>query len=429
MKVLKLLPFTILWISIYTVLPYPKGSFNAFSFLNNNLIAWVLGIGIVVLFSIFQKFWVSKFQTNIMIWILLYLIWNCIQIVHGFFVAENYWDWKGLIQNAIVLGLPVVALSSTQVKLTQMVLHTYMRFALPFAVVIFFVCSPGGFGFYLAPIAYLLFFLPIVTKRWKVALLGIAGIILFIDLDARSNIIKFSVPLVLLGFSFLWDFRKVFLLEWVRKVFFVIPILLFVLGVTGVFNVFKLDEYIQGNYVQEKRNEKGDLVAINLKADTRTGLYQEVIQTANKYNSWVFGRSPARGNETELFANLAEITGKRERLGNEAAILNIFTWTGVVGVLLYFMVFYKASYLAINQSKNTYAKLVGLFIAFRWIYAWVEDINNFSLNYFMLWLFIGLCFSNEFRGMTNQEVRWWVRGIFDKKYRYMEQTNRAEVLI
>ena len=107
---------------------------------------------------------------------------------------------------------------------------------------------------------------------------------------------------------------------------------------------------------------------------------------------------------------------------------NIFTWTGIIGVLLYMMVFYRASYLAINQSKNSYAKLIGLYIAFRWVYAWVEDINNFSLNYFMLWVFIGLCYSHEFRGMTNQEVKWWVRGIFDKKYQFLAEKRREEIL-
>ena len=428
MRYLKLLPFTILWIAIYTIVPYPKGNVNLLSFLNSNLVAWILGIATLILFVFFQKLWVSKSQKDTMIWVLFYLIWNYIEVVRGFFVAEDYWDWKGLIQNAMVLSLPVVALACTHVKLTQILLHTYMRYALPFALVIFFICSPGGFGFYLAPLTYVLLFLLTVTKRWKIALLSIVGIILFVDLDARSNIIKFSVPLVLLGFNFVWDFRKTFLLEWARKVLFIAPILLFSLGVSGVFNVFKLDEYIEGEYVQEKRNENGEVVAINLKADTRTGLYIEVLETASKYNSWVFGRSPARGNETQLFAQLSEITGKKERIANEAAILNIFTWTGIIGVLLYMMVFYRASYLAINQSKNSYAKLIGLYIAFRWIYAWVEDINNFSLNYFMLWVFIGLCYSQVFRGMTNQEVKWWVRGIFDKKYQLLAEKRREEIL-
>ena len=59
---------------------------------------------------------------------------------------------------------------------------------------------------------------------------------------------------------------------------------------------------------------------------------------------------------------------------------------------------------------------MGIYVAFRWFYSWVEDINNFSLNYFMLLLMIGLCFSHSFRIMSNYEVAIWARGIFDKRY-------------
>jgi hypothetical protein len=58
---------------------------------------------------------------------------------------------------------------------------------------------------------------------------------------------------------------------------------------------------------------------------------------------------------------------------------------------------------------------VGLFVAFRWLYAWVEDFNNFNVGYFCLWFMIGLCYSKSFRAMTNKEVEYWVQGIFDKR--------------
>lgn len=364
-----------------------------------------------------------------MFWLSMYLAWNYIQIIRGFFVAESYWDWKGLITNAMSLSLPVVALACSQDKLAQIILHIYFKYSLWFLAVVIVVSDPGAIGFYLAPVSFLLIFFVLLTKKWKILLLGLTALVLMIDLDARSNVIKFSVPLLLVGFASLLDFHRVFLVEWVRKGLFLVPTLFFFLGISGVFNVFKLDEYIDGEYRQIKKDEKGELVSVNLKADTRTGLYTEVLQTASKYNSWVFGRSPARGNETELFAQLAEITGKKERLGNEAALLNVFTWTGIIGVLLYMMVFYQATFLAVNRSNNVYSKLLGLYIGFRWVYAWVEDINNFSLNYFVLWIFIGLCFSQSFRELTNQEVKWWVRGIFDKKYRYHIKHSKVNVFV
>ncbi|MFA6795028.1 MAG: hypothetical protein WCR50_06005, partial [Proteiniphilum sp.] len=83
---------------------------------------------------------------------------------------------------------------------------------------------------------------------------------------------------------------------------------------------------------------------------------------------------------------------------------------------LYFLIFYRASYLAVNRSNNIYVKMLGVFIAFRWLYSWVEDVNNFSINYFMLMIIFGMCFSHSFRKMTNNEIIIWARGIFDARF-------------
>ena len=103
-----------------------------------------------------------------------------------------------------------------------------------------------------------------------------------------------------------------------------------------------------------------------------------------------------------------------ERYGTEVSILNIFLHTGLIGVLLYFLIFCYASYLAICKSRNIYIKLIGIFIAFRWCYGWVEDFNQFDINYAMLWLFIAMCFSTQFRMMTNRQFRVWLSSITHK---------------
>ena len=136
----------------------------------------------------------------------------------------------------------------------------------------------------------------------------------------------------------------------------------------------------------------------------------------------MLGRTPARGNDSEFFGMFeAEYTGRYERSANEIGLANVFTWTGVVGVILYFIIFYRASFLAINKSRNIYSKMLGIYVAFRWLFSWIEDVNNFSLNYFMLMVMIGICFSHSFRNMSDKEVLIWVRGIFDVRYVRLQQ--------
>jgi hypothetical protein len=314
----------------------------------------------------------------------------------------------------MALVIPMMAYIATNTSLLQSIFKYYIKYTLPFFLVLAFLMEGGAYGFYLVPISILMLFFPALTLRWKLILLAITIFVITSDFGARSNVIKFGVPILLSLIYYLRLFISTAHFEWIRKLLFITPIILFIFASTDIFNVFNMDDYISSEYITINKNAEGEVVEDDLKADTRTFLYVDVLETANKYNSWLIGRSPARGNETTSFDD-EDMTGRGERASNEVAILNIFTWTGIVGVALYLMVFYRASYLAINFSNNTYSLIIGLFISFRWIYAWVEDVNNFTLNYVFLWFMIGLCYSKSFRVMTNKEVECWVQGIFDNK--------------
>ncbi|MBK9223652.1 MAG: hypothetical protein IPO23_01535 [Flavobacterium sp.] len=102
------------------------------------------------------------------------------------------------------------------------------------------------------------------------------------------------------------------------------------MAVNGTFNIFNLEENISGTYTSEKIKE-GKKIEENLKIDTRTFLYEEVVSSALKNDYVLFGRTPARGNDSFYFGNFTaeELGTKRyERYSNEVSILNIFTWTG-----------------------------------------------------------------------------------------------------
>ena len=197
---------------------------------------------------------------------------------------------------------------------------------------------------------------------------------------------------------------------------FAVPFVFLFLSITNIFNIFHIDDYIKGDYT-EKKIVSGQEQVLNLKADTRTGLYQEVIISAIKNKYVLIGRTPSRGNDSEAFGiYLAEElnTNRYERYSNEVAILNIFTWTGIIGVVLYFFVFFRAVYFAIYKSNNFFIKVIGLYVTFRWIYAWVEDFNRFDIMNIVLWIFIAICYSEQFRSMSDHDFKEWLGTIFNK---------------
>jgi hypothetical protein len=415
--VIKASRYSMILISVYSIIPYPADSIGILKIIDNVTIWWLLNALMLFTFYRARTLFFDFSDSKIFIYVKIYLLWNVMQILRGTLVAESYWDWKGLVSTSMGLLIPIVAYASSNIRFLQYNLQYYIKYSLPLFCLILVLVSPNAFGLYLVPISFLLFFLPALRSKWKIYLGVFTLVVLLADFGARSSIIKFTIPLLLLVVFYFKSFFTVRILELLRKVLFIIPIVLFTLGVLGIFNVFKIDDYINVDLSEVKKDKNGEITTENLKSDTRTLLYVEVLQTAAKFDTWIFGRSPARGNETEIFSDIAEITGNNERLGNEVAILNIFTWTGVIGVVLYLLVFYKASYLAVNNSNNTYSKMIGIFVAFRWIYAWVEDINNFSLTTYFLWVIIGFCLSSKFRKLTNVEIKIWIQGIFEKKYR------------
>ncbi|PHK28357.1 hypothetical protein VF13_40815 [Nostoc linckia z16] len=412
-KLRKYLPVLVLFITV--------SSINQWSDLpiGNTYIWWA--IYSCILFGLYKSKKIyfdpdNKSTVKVIYW---FLSWNIICIVRGIFVADNYWEWKNLVATGMVLLLPLTINISTHPYMIQRIVSTWLKYALPAFFVFLPFLQGDGIGRYLVPVSFLLLFFPSINFKWKAILLLFSLFVLLGDLSARSNIIKFTIPLMLSLLLYSKFLTKAKTLEIVRVSLIISPLLFFILAITGRFNVFQMDEYISGEFTTIV-NTKEESREENLIADTRSAIYVEVINSALKHGYAIAGRTPARGNESELFGYYAfdELkTGKKERFSNEVSILNIFTWTGAIGVFLYFLIFYRASYLAINKSNNNFIRIIGLYVAFRWVYAWVEDFSQFDLSYLFLWMMIGMCFSKSFREMSDIDFRHWLGGVFDGRKR------------
>jgi hypothetical protein len=408
---------------VFTVLPIAIYSFQRFTLspLGSTAVWWLIQAMVLIIFIAARFLYFEPENKRHFRIIDVFLVWIVFSLIRGIFMAENYWDYKTLVGRIFDLLLLVVIYVASNKERLQSILSFFIKFVLPFSLLL--VIYQGVFmskGMFLFPITFLLLFVPGLKLHWKLILIFLALIVLVdgIATGTRSFIFKFGVPLILLLLyytRFFIAFDKI--VKTAYAVLIVAPWLLFVLGVSGTFNVFKIDQYVKIDYVAETTTAEGVVKKQDITEDSRTFIYREVLQSAQKYNYWILGRSPARGNETVVFAKFfEEISGRNERYKNEANVPNIFTWMGIIGVLLYFLVFYKASTLAIYQSNSIYSKLLGLFVASRWAYAWVEDYSNFGMNDFAIYLMIGACLSVSFRKMNNLEVKLWARGIFDRRY-------------
>ena len=407
--ILKIFPFLVILITIISI-----QSYLSINYLNPVAATWIIEFLTVYIIFIYKKkinnqisHYITRTDLHI---ITIYFIWVIFNSIRGGFIASNYWEWKQLIMGVLNLSLPLFLYPFTNAQILNVTLKFWFKYAIIIFIIIIPLLNQGAYHLFWGPIFLISCFIPILPRKWKFICTIILVIMLFIDLGARSQVIKSAIILLIACGIYLQRFISSNLIRLIHGACYVIPVILLYLGISGIFNIFKdLSSPHQGKYI-EKKMVNGQLIEDDLSADTRTLIYQEVIESAIKHNYVIWGRTPARGNDTTLFGDNFENLkmGKNERFMNEACHINIFTWLGLIGVILYTFFYLRASYLAIYKSNNIYIKYLGVFIAFRWLYGWIEDVNNFSISGIAIWMIISIGISNEFRSMDNKRFKNWI---------------------
>lgn len=283
-------------------------------------------------------------------------------------------------------------------KYLPLIAIVYMPFAKPhaFGDLLGFVCTPA--------MLLLIFFKELPKKQkyiWFILTIVIV-VSSFID-DARSNVIKYAFCF-LLGITINWDnfYRRIKHLIWF---FFIMPIVLFFLGVFNIFNIFAIDTYFDSESLSEETI-----------ADTRTLVYQEVLLSAIDNDYIVTGRGIGKGyeslfqqrraEETMSVSNTTDVNAAERQ--SEVGMLNIFTWGGIIYVVIYTLFYMSVVYYGIYKSKNRFSRNAAIFLAFYYFYSWVENFQSFSIIYLSSYFFIVMSISPYFREMNNNEVKQYI---------------------
>lgn len=333
-------------------------------------------------------------------------------IAGAIFKTENYWDWKLLVDNFMIFMLPLAAYSINEEHLIARGIHFWLQWAWIPLLALWAFLGSDAFGRYLVPFTFLAIMLPMLNKKWIFALVIAYLITLICGYESRSDIVKFSFC-ILIGICLWVPFLNILFRKLIKPVMWIClfaPFIFLGLAITGTFNVFEIekelgleDQYMMGSSLED-RDEVSAL------ADTRTFLYAEEIESSIAGDYYIWGNTPARGYLSLAFGQGTDedLGIKRgERQSCEVSILNVFNYFGLVGCLLYFIIFITASYLAVYKSENRYIQVIGLYVAFRWLFGFVEDFSRFDLNMMFLWFMIGMCYSKRFRQRTDEEFELW----------------------
>jgi len=395
------------------------GYSNRGSFTVSYHLIWLIAFLTISCIWLYKYYYFSPNNTRDYRIVGFYLFWLLLSIIRGYFVAENYWEDKQLIDGSLFLSFPLFVYVFSIPEILQKTLRLWVKFALPVLLVTLYLCRSGSLHYCLGPALLLSCFYPIVPKKWMIVFLVILAIQMVVDLGARSQVIKAAVTLII-GVAYLCsNILKPLMIKMIHWLCYITPIILLFLGINGIFNPFEaMSENYQGKLIQTYSD--GDVASEDFSDDTRTQIYVEVIESAVKNNYIWHGRTPARGNDSWTIVSvwrdigMIPVSGKYERHANEVCHPNVFTWLGLIGMTLYGLIYLKSSYLSVYKSNNIWMKILGVFIAFRWAFGWIEDMPNFEISTITLWMMIAMGFSERFRQMNDQQYNEWVQKLFAK---------------
>lgn len=361
-----------------------------------------ISICIFILISTKDGFGIDEIPKTLKSLIIAWLIWISFNLIRGAFVASDYYDWKFLMLNSISFSfVTFVFFIGKNLLYSKLLFRIVVQYLFLYGFILIPITLTKSEDLYsriMIPISLIVLFYPFLRFKWKILVLIVGITSVFLCIGFRSNIIKLAFSVILLLLFYWRKFINIYVLRIIHISLFSIPIIFLTLAITNTYNLF--EDISSESYTTTTNSGKEE----NLTMDTRTFLYYEVFKTLNKTDSWLIGRSAAGSYESEWFINDGgAINGKR--YGSEVGILNILLRYGMIGVIIYFLLLYKVSVTAIKSSKNLIAKLIGLFIAFRWTYSFVEEYTQLDLNFFFFWIAIGLVSSKTFREMSDQQIK------------------------
>lgn len=250
----------------------------------------------------------------------------------------------------------------------------YIKIGIPIFLILSPLMMPGCWGWYLTPIHIIIIFLPKINIKWKI-IYCILFVMSIYDIGTRANLLR---GIAALGCLFLLQIKKTSIINFLSKALSIMlligPIILLYLGITGTYNIF-----------ESGQNQKDQFYA-----DTRTLLYEEVITSSINNNYIWTGRTFAHGYDSKFQEQFSNSVKKAERT-SEVSACNIFTWAGGIGLGLHFLCFITSIYYSVFKSHNTYIKIIGVYLAFRWFMAFIEENNNIDPMNITIFIVMGLC--------------------------------------
>lgn len=211
-------------------------------------------------------------------------------------------------------------------------------------------------------------------------------------LRARRGMIFLSFNILFLSFI---------VYQWINKTRVVRIVLLGFVIIIAAYSAMKLYE--------NNRKDTFSLITERIDDDTRSEV-ETYFYRDFKIKDWIIGR----GINGQYFCPGVEdaeggISIYRSVI--ETGFLQIILNGGMISLLLFMLISIPALVKGIFHSNNLLSKAAGIWILLFYIYAYPGTPTIFSLNYIMVWISIGACYSQPLRDLSDNEILAWFKQV------------------
>lgn len=331
------------------------------------------------------------------------IIWLMVTLFIGILNSTNYWDYKVIF----IESLPFYFLSYSIIFGAQFELFTkIVQIIFKYVFIIGFILIPAFlymnqeiYSRFMVPVSFMILLFPVLNLKNRFIVILVIAVSFITAFTFRSNVLKIFFSVLILVLYYFRSFISLKFLKSLILILYLSPIVLFFLGVFNIFNIFNQD-IDQDKYTVNTVNFGEE----SMVADTRTFVYAELLKSMSDNNSFLIGEGGAAKYKTEAFQGLLS-THDKYRYASEVGILNLLLSSGIIGVVLFFLLLYVVTYTGIVHSNNNICKYLTLYIPFHWILMFIEEYSEFDMNNFIFWVVIGFIASNKFRSFSDDEIR------------------------
>jgi len=159
--------------------------------------------------------------------------------------------------------------------------------------------------------------------------------------------------------------------------------------------------YFLVNIYNENKGGQFSLITERIDEDTRTGV--ELFFYADmEAHEWIIGRGINGLYYCPIGVDDNPYAIPDYRFGVETDYLTIILKGGIISLALLLLIAIPAMIKGIFQSQNLLSKAAGIWILLWMVNLYPTTVTTFTLNYTLVWISIGICYSNEIRNLSDE---------------------------